>query len=111
MAITGIGSNALLTMGPIMDMRNQLDDLQRQLGTGHKSDTYAGQGLDRGLTVGLRSQLSSISGYQSTVTQVGVRLDLMQTALSQFSSVSQTSKGTILQSQYRLAGGTQTLDH
>ena len=110
MAITGIGSNALLTMGPIMDMRNQLDDLQRQLGTGHKSDTYAGQGLDRGLTVGLRSQLSSISGYQSTVTQVGVRLDLMQTALSQFSSVSQTSKGTILQSQYRLAGGTQTQD-
>jgi len=87
MAITGIGSNALLTMGPIMDMRNQLDDLQRQLGTGHKSDTYAGQGLDRGLTVGLRSQLSSISGYQSTVTQVGVRLDLMQTALSQFSDI------------------------
>ena len=110
MAITGIGSNALLTMGPIMDMRNQLDDLQRQLGTGHKSDTYAGLGLDRGLTVGLRSQLKSISGYQSTVTQVGVRLDLMQTALSQFASASQSSKGTILQSQYRLVGGTQTQD-
>jgi hypothetical protein len=110
MAITGVGSNALLGLGPILDMRNQLDDLQRQLGTGHKSDTYAGLGLDRGLTVGLRSQLNSISGYQSTVNLVGVRLDLMQTALSQFSSVSQTSKGTILQSQYRLAGSTQTQD-
>ena len=42
-------------------MRSQLDDLQRQLGTGKKSDTYAGLGLDRGLTVGLRSQLSAIS--------------------------------------------------
>jgi flagellin-like hook-associated protein FlgL len=110
MAITGVASNALMSLGSIMDMRNQLDDLQRQLGTGHKADTYAGLGLDRGLTVGLRSQLNSISGYQSTVTQVGVRLDLMQTALSQFSSVSQTSKGTILQSQYRLAGATQTQD-
>ena len=28
--------------------------------------TYAGLGLDRGLTVGLRSHLTSISGYQST---------------------------------------------
>ena len=68
-------------------MRSQLDDLQRQLGTGKKSDSYAGLGLDRGLTVGLRSQLSAISGYQDTITQVGVRLDLMQTALTQFDSV------------------------
>ena len=34
----------------------------------------------------------------------------MQTALSQFGSVSQQTKGTILQSQYALAGGTQTQD-
>ena len=67
-------------------MRSQLDDLQRQLGTGKKSTSYAGLGLDRGLTIGLRSQLSAISGYQQTITQVGVRLDLMQTALTQFGS-------------------------
>ena len=84
-------------------MRSQLDDLQRQLGTGKKSDSYAGLGLDRGLTVGLRSQLSAITGYQDTITQVGVRLDLVQTALTQFSSVSQKTKSTILQSQYMLA--------
>ena len=56
-------------------MRNQLVDLQRQLGTGKKSDSYAGLGLDRSLTVGLRAHLSSIAGYQQTITQVGVRLD------------------------------------
>ena len=54
--------------------------------------SYAGLGLDRGLTVGLRSQLSAISGYQQTITQVGVRLDLMQTALTQFGSVTQTDQ-------------------
>ena len=44
------------------------------------------------------------------ITQVGVRLDLMQTALSQFTSVTQQAQSTILQSQYQLAGGSQTQD-
>jgi hypothetical protein len=39
-----------------------------------------------------------------------VRLDLMQTALSQFSDVTQQSKSSIVQSLYKLAGGTQTQD-
>jgi hypothetical protein len=110
MAVTGIGGASALTLQSISDMRNKLDDLQRQLGSGQKSTSYAGLGLDAGLTVGLRTQLSAVAGYQSTITQVGVRLDLMQTALSQFSAVSQKSKSSIVQSQYKLAGGTQTQD-
>src|SRR5436190_14202039 len=110
MAVTGIGGASALTLQSISDMRIKLDDLQRQLGSGQKTTTYAGLGLDAGLTVGLRTQLNAIAGYQSTITQVGVRLDLMQTALSQFSAVSQQSKSSIVQSQYRLAGGTQTQD-
>ena len=57
----------------LVDMRAQLDDLQRQLGTGKKSDTYAGLGLDRGLAVGLRSQLAALGGFDDTITNVGVR--------------------------------------
>src|SRR6478736_4425668 len=110
MAVTGIGGASALTLQSIADMRSQLDDLQRQLGSGQKTTTYAGLGLDAGLTVGLRTQLNAVAGYQSTITQVGVRLDLMQTALSQFAAVSQQSKSSIVQSQYRLAGGTQTQD-
>jgi flagellin-like hook-associated protein FlgL len=110
MAVSSIGGSYSQTLQSITDMRNQLDDLQRQLGTGKKSDTYAGLGLDRGLTVGLRSQLSAISGYQESISQVGVRLDLMQTALTQFDSVAHQAKTAILQSQYVLAGGTQTQD-
>jgi flagellin-like hook-associated protein FlgL len=97
-------------MQAITQMRSQLDDLQRQLGSGKKSDTYAGLGLDRGLTVGLRSHLSAISGYQDAISQAGVRLDLMQTALTQFDSLSQQTKSKILQSQYALGGTSQTQD-
>lgn len=110
MAITGIGGASALTLQNIGDMRSQLDDLQRQLGSGMKSTSYAGLGIDRGLTVGLRSQLSSIGGYQQSITQVGVRLDLMQTALTQFSQITQSTKSTIVQSQFALNGKSQTQD-
>src|SRR3954470_2419619 len=100
MSVSGIGGTAALSLQSISEMRDQLDDLQRQLGTGKKSDSYAGIGLDRGLTIGLRSQLSAISGYQQSISQVGVRLDLMQTALSQFDSVAHQAKTAVLQSQY-----------
>ena len=66
--------------------------------------------LSRGLTIGLRSHLTAISGYQDTITQAGTRLNLMQTALTQFDSVSQQTKSTILQSQYILGGASQTQD-
>jgi flagellar hook-associated protein 3 FlgL len=110
MGVTGIGGASSISLQAVLDMRNQLDDLQRQLGTGEKSATYAGLGLDRGLTVGLRSQLSAIAGYQQTITQAGVRLDLMQTALTQFSSVAQQTKGTLLLSAFALHGDNQTQD-
>ena len=110
MAITGIGGASALTLQTIADMRTQLDDLQRQLGSGKKSTSYAGLGLDRGLTIGLRSQLAAISGYQQSITQVGVRLDLMQTQLSQFDEVTQSSKSSIMLSQFALNGASQTQD-
>jgi len=110
MSISGIGGSAQMSLQAIVAMRDQLDDLQRQLGTGQKSDSYAGLGLDRGLTVGLRSQLSAIAGYQDAITQVGVRLDLMQTALSQFGTITQQTKSSISQSQFVLHGTTQTQD-
>jgi flagellar hook-associated protein 3 FlgL len=110
MSVSGIGAFSLVSMQAVLDMRHQLDELQRQLGTGKIATSYAGLGLDRGLTVGLRSQLSVISGYQHTISLVGVRLDLMQAALAQFGMVAQTAKNMILQSQFVLHGDTQTQD-
>jgi flagellin-like hook-associated protein FlgL len=108
MGVTGIGGAASLSLQAAVEMRNQLDELQRQLGSGKKSTSYAGLGLERGLTVGLRSQLSAIASYQQAITLVDVRLDLMQTALTQFSELVQENKSLILQSQFVLNGDTRT---
>jgi flagellin-like hook-associated protein FlgL len=108
MSVSGIGPNLSPAMQAVIDMRTRLDELQRQLGTGKKAATYAGLGLDRGLTVGLRAQLSAMSGFQEAITHVGVRLDLMQTALQQFATLTQDAKTSILNSQFILHGETQT---
>lgn len=87
MAVGGVGARSLLLTNSLVAMRSQMGDLQRQLATGKKSDTYAGIGLDRGLTVGLRSQLSAMKSYGESITNVGVRLDLAQAALSRISEL------------------------
>jgi flagellin-like hook-associated protein FlgL len=98
MSITGIGSRSALAVQSLVEMRRQLDELQRQLGTGQKSDNYAGVGLDRGLAVGLRARLSALEGYGSTITNVGVRLDIAQSSLSRMSDIARDVKAAAFQS-------------
>src|SRR5437588_2006514 len=107
--ITGVGPQSSLMVSALGDMRTQLGDLQRQLGTGEKSTTYAGLGIDRGLAVGLQSQLSAMSGYADTVTQIGVRMSLQQTSLARIADLSGAVKGaTVTQFDIDSSGQTAT---
>jgi len=96
MSLSSIGSRLSPTVQSLVDMRRQLDDLQRQLGTGQRSTTYAGLGLLGGVSVGLRSQLSSIGSFGEAMTNVGVRLDLSQSALTRLVDIRQDIKSTAL---------------
>src|ERR671925_1649805 len=103
MTIVGIGSRSAVIGQSLVDLRARLDNLQRQLGTGKKSDDYAGLGLDAGLTIGLRAKLSAIEGYGATITHVGVRLDLTQTVLGRIDTIGHELKSTAL--QFSQSGG------
>ena len=105
-----LGISSALSVQTLIDMRNQLNDLQRQLGTGKRADDYAGFGIDRGLTIGLRSQLSALNGYNETITQVGVRLDLATAALTQIDSIARAAKSKTMQSPFVLGNSNQTVD-
>jgi len=105
MSISGIGTRSALSVQTLVEMRRQLDDLQRRLGTGKKSDTYAGLGLERGLAVGLRSRLSAIEAFQSSITHVDVRLNLAQTSLSRLVDVGRTVKSAAFQSSTIASNG------
>lgn len=91
-SISGIGVRSLLMVRSLVDMRTQLGDLQRQMATGKKSDTYAGIGLDRGLAVGLRAQLSAISSFNDTIGNVGVRIEVANSALTRIAELGRQMK-------------------
>src|SRR5438270_98606 len=107
--ITGVGPQSSLIVSALGDMRAQLDDLQRQLGTGQKSTTYAGLGIDRGLAVGLRGQLSLMTAYADTATQIGVRMSLQQASLTRIADLGSAVKGaTVTQFNVNASGQTAT---
>ena len=92
MSIGGVGTRSLLLTQSLVGMRAQLGDLQRQLATGKRSDDYAGIGINRGLTVGLRSHMSAIAGYGDTIKNIGVRLELSQTVLGRVAEIGRETK-------------------
>jgi flagellar hook-associated protein 3 FlgL len=108
MSISSIGSQTSLIVQSLVDMRGQLDDLQRQLGTGKKSDTYAGMGLERGMAVGLRARLSALGGYDDAITNVGVRINLAQSALGRLTDITHLVKSASAQSSGINSSGSTT---
>jgi flagellar hook-associated protein 3 FlgL len=109
MSISGVGNRSSLLVQSLGDMRAKLDDLQRQLGTGDKSTTYAGLGPDRGLAVSLHNQLKLMTGYTDAVTNIGVRINLAQSALTDISSVGSTVKAAANTSTFSIDNTGQTI--
>ena len=107
MNITGVGARSSLAVQSLGEMRAQLGDLQRQLGTGRKSTTYAGLGINRGLAIGLRGRLSALTSYADTVTQVTVRANLQQAALTRISDLNRAVKSATL-TQFNIDASGQT---
>jgi flagellar hook-associated protein 3 FlgL len=110
MNMNPIGLRSALSVQTLVDMRGTLTDLQRQLGTGKKADSYAGIGLSRGLTVGMRNQLSGIAGYNDTISLVQIRIQVATMSLQAMDNASRSMKLTTLQSPFSLNGGNQTVD-
>jgi flagellin-like hook-associated protein FlgL len=99
MSVSGIGSQSSLVIQSLVDMRHRLDDLQRQLSTGQKADSYAGMGIGRGFAVGLRAQVSALGGFDDAISNVSVRISLAQTSLGRMAEIGHEIKAATLQTQ------------
>jgi flagellar hook-associated protein 3 FlgL len=100
MSISGIGASVTPLLQSISNIDNQLQDLQRQLSTGEKSDTFSGLGSQSGLTVGLNAQLSAINSFDDTISQAGTNISLAQTALSQVAASTSAVQTAALQGTF-----------
>jgi flagellar hook-associated protein 3 FlgL len=110
MTVTGVSFPSAQLVQSLIDQRTQLDDLARQLSTGQKVTTYSGISSQAQLLVGLNAQINTIGGFQSNNSIVNSRLSIMQSALTQFDSVSQTVQQSAMQSNYTPGPNGQTVD-
>jgi flagellar hook-associated protein 3 FlgL len=90
MAINSIGFNNSLFGQAVVNLNNQLTNLSTQLATGEKSTTYSGMGSGESFAIAARSQLSNISAFTTTITNVNTNIDAANTALQSLSAISTT---------------------
>ena len=108
MTVSGVSSNIAPLIQSALDINKQLDDLQRQLGSGQKSDTYAGLGSQSGIAVALNAQLSAINSFDDTITNVGTTISLQQTVLQQIANIGSTVQAATVQPSFAIDSTGQT---
>jgi flagellar hook-associated protein 3 FlgL len=110
MTISGVAAHLTPIIQSIVDTRSQLDDLQRQLGTGQKAAVYAGLGTQSDLAVGLSAQLAKIGAFGDAIDTVGTRIQISQSILQQISGIRTTVKGATVQPGFTLDNTGQTME-
>lgn len=88
--------------------RSNINELQRQLVTGKKAETYKGLGTDRSTVLSIRARINSLNSYDNTIEQSGIRLQSIQTHLARFNEITSDTRTEGLTSQYEIVNGTQT---
>lgn len=97
-------------IGSLVQGRHQLIDLQRQLTTGKISETYGGlDGTARLTVLSMRSEISAIKGYNRTISDAQLRLNVVQQTLGRFSSITALTRTDAFQSPFNLVDGQQTV--
>src|SRR5215469_4908010 len=85
MSISSINYGNSVLGQSVRNIQNQLSDLSTQLSTGLKSTNYAGMGVNEGFAIAARAQLSNLSAFSTTMTNVNTDIAAANTALQSFS--------------------------
>src|SRR6202051_2932379 len=88
MSINSVGFGGALFGQAVQNLNTQLTSLSTQLATGEKSTTYSGMGTNEGFAIAARSQLSQITAFTDTITNVNTTINAANTALQSLTSIS-----------------------
>ncbi|MCT8972813.1 flagellar biosynthesis protein FlgL [Microbaculum marinisediminis] len=92
----------------IIESREKLFDLQRQLATGKKAATYGTLGPDRTLSIAMRSRTSITDAYKSTIQTISLRMNVMTQAIDRFSNIGREIRTDAMVPDYVLTDGNRS---
>ena len=95
MALTPFAPGAVdsrRTADMFVQMRKQGADLERQLTTGRRADSYGGLGIRRGQALDLRANLSALSAWQQGIKSADTRLKMMLQSIQGLDKIASDTK-------------------
>ena len=110
MAINGVtyGTSSVLNQS-VLSLKNQMITLQSQLTTGEKSTTYAGMGVNEGFAIAARAQLSNISAFTDTMTNINTDIGVANTGLQSMVDIGNTMVNAANSTMQTLSSAGQTI--
>lgn len=109
MSISSINYGASLLGLSVQNITNQLSDLSVQLASQTKSTNYAGMGINEGFAIAARAQLSNISAFGTTITNVNTVISAANTGLQSLSNISGQVQSNASSSPQNLTSTGQTI--
>ena len=104
----GTFSNSLATQR-LVAMKSQLSDLQRQLGSGQKSESHGGLGTQRYLSLDVRARISVSAVFQQTSKEALQRTSLMAFSLQEFVKTRGTANSSLAPNSWLGLQGDQSI--
>lgn len=101
-------AQSLTMRNSISQIQTQLSDLQRQLTSGLKTDSYAGLGDARSLVLALTGQVQKSNSYLDTIQLTQLRIESSMNALDSMNNIGSELKTGSLSSTFKLTAGGQT---
>ena len=80
----------------LISMRYQLQDLQRQLASGQRSETYGGLGDQRVSSLTFRNQYGIAEGYNSVIDLTTIRLKVMDQSTNELRTLVEKARSVML---------------
>jgi flagellar hook-associated protein 3 FlgL len=83
----------------LLSLKSQLDDIQRQVASGKKAETYGGLGVQRVSALSFRNQLGETEGYKNLADIVNVRVSILSQRTSELGKLTETVRTTLLKTR------------
>jgi flagellar hook-associated protein 3 FlgL len=88
-----------LNTNRLLDMRTQLTDLQRQLASGQRAQTYGGLGIQRVSSLTFRNQIGVAQGFSDVIAVTDTRLKVMTQSTDELKTLTQGTQSVMLRTR------------
>jgi flagellin-like hook-associated protein FlgL len=90
-----------------VQMRTQMEDLQRQLATGKRADSFSDLGVERRISLDARTRISALEGWTQSIDQGDLRIRFMMQSIEGFAKTTLDGKSDARPGAFVVGNGGQ----